>query len=1231
MFAEGVAAVQSEPEARLHPPPARKARASAPASGRLKPIVTVAPVPPGRERQSQASEPPAIPMNDPSTDRNLLFGVLAVQNAFVTRERLAAAMSAWALDKSRPLSRILVEQGALSDSEGTLLDDLVARHLARHHDDLQQSLTAIKPSGVADPLAPVREAVRLVADADVQATLEGTLCRSPGDASAPPANSTPASGRAPTAPRFCILRPHARGGLGQVFVAVDEELHREVALKEIQREHADDPESRARFLLEAEVTGRLEHPGIVPVYGLGTYVDGRPFYAMRFIKGDSLKEALARFHNAEGPGRDPGARQLELRQLLGRFVDVCNAVAYAHSRGVLHRDLKPANVMLGPYGETLVVDWGLAKVLGEAEVGGGHPEGNFAPATASGSASTQMGRSMGTPAYMSPEQAAGQLDRLGPASDVYSLGATLYSLLTGRAPWEDEEVDSVLRKLQRGDFPPPRQVNGQVPPALEAVCLKAMALKPQERYATPRLLAEDIERWLAEEPVSAYREPLSARLGRWVRRHRALVTSGVVVLATAAVALAVSTLLIGDALRSEEQARKERALAQVEALLTANPRAVPHLLEGLKGTRADVLPRLRALWEQERGPKGRGRRIRVGLALLALDGGEVNESPTDWILQADDPQEVLLLRDALRPRRAVLAPALWKAVDAAKAGSQRRFRALVALAEFDPGNARWRQSGKEVVKQFLSANSLYLDLWTEALRPVRGELLAPLGAVFRGEALPGKGQLAAEILAKYAADRPEVLARLVLDADPSQWAEVFPPLRLHADRATLVLHKELAKPMPPQGQTAAQDLLARRQAQAAVALAQLGQAEAAWPLLKHSPDPSRRTYLTLALGRLKSDVGPLLLRVEQGGKVEVSERRALILALGEFTAEQLPAARREKLVAMLLQWYREDPDAGIHSAIDWLLRHGKQGDAARKLDWGQGEALRQIDAELAGKEAGARRWYVTGKEGHTFAVLRAPGVFLMGSPLHEPDRSEIETPHSRKIPRSFAVATKAVTVGQFRRFLEATPAFKRLHNYTKKYAPQEACPQTAVTWYEAAAYCNWLSQQEGIPEEEWCYPKDPAEIKEGMVLAKGYLGKAGYRLPTEAEWEYACRAGAVTSRYYGTAKALLGEYAWYQKNSGERTRPVGQLRPNDLGLFDALGNVWQWCQDRYLFYPVAAGRRGNEDQEDTSYKVDERSSRVLRGGSFKGIAPDVRCANRLNNRPAYRNNNVGLRPARTYR
>jgi serine/threonine-protein kinase len=458
-------------------------------------------------------------MSQAHADRNLLFGILALQMDFVTRDQLVAAMNAWVLDKAKPLGQILLDQGILRDDTHALLEALVRKHLELHGNDAERSLAALSSLG------SVREQLSQVADAEVEASLAHvSRDREGGDdpySTRPPSVGTPTS----SGLRFRILRPHREGGLGQVYVARDEELRREVALKEIKGERADDAESRARFLLEAEVTGGLEHPGIVPVYGLGTYADGRPFYAMRFIRGDSLHDAIKQFHGPNAKRAAAGERSVAMRKLLGRFLDVCNAMEYAHSRGVLHRDLKPGNIMLGPYGETLVVDWGLAKPLGTADPAGRSPEGALRPAAASDVTPTQAGRAVGTLEYMAPEQAAGRLDQLGPASDVYSLGAILYRLLTGRAPFGGADAGEVLRQVERGDFPRPREIEPGAPAALEAVCLKAMALKPEDRYASPRALADDIEHYLADEPVTAYRAPLSERVGRWNRRHKTLVGS----------------------------------------------------------------------------------------------------------------------------------------------------------------------------------------------------------------------------------------------------------------------------------------------------------------------------------------------------------------------------------------------------------------------------------------------------------------------------------------------------------------------------------------------------------------------------------------------------------------------------------------------------------------------------------------------------------------------------------
>jgi serine/threonine-protein kinase len=409
--------------------------------------------------------------------------------------------------------------------------------LLRHHNDPERSLAALSSIG------PVRDELARVRDPDLQASLH-FIASGQRDC-----ENTISYLGSPTVPggRFRVLRPHAQGGLGVVSVAMDEELHREVALKEIQERYASESEPRARFLLEAEITGSLEHPGIVPVYGLGHHPDGRPFYAMRFVRGESLKDAISRFHgDADASGAMTGAAKagaeslahsVPFRRLLSRFLDVCNAIAYAHSRGVLHRDLKPGNILLGPFGETLVVDWGLAKVVGRSDdAPGPSGEATLRPPSASAVGETVAGSVIGTPAYMSPEQAEGRLESLGPATDVYGLGITLYVVLTGRAPFDGENVAEILAKVRRGEFPRPSLVAPSVPKALEAVCLKAMVREQSDRYSNPRALAEDIEHWLADEPVAAYREPLPDRFGRWVRKHQTLVTSAAAVLFMAACA-----------------------------------------------------------------------------------------------------------------------------------------------------------------------------------------------------------------------------------------------------------------------------------------------------------------------------------------------------------------------------------------------------------------------------------------------------------------------------------------------------------------------------------------------------------------------------------------------------------------------------------------------------------------------------------------------------------------------
>jgi serine/threonine-protein kinase len=525
---------------------------------------------------------------NPAADRNLLFGILALQMDFIDRDALIQAMNAWVLEKSRPLGLILRDQGHLASQRLDLLNALVQEHLAAHHGDPQQSLAAL-----AVP-ASIHQDLRSLADHDLQGSLNGTPSSHDTDPGATGPYLTGPQVGSNFGLRYRVLRPHAKGGLGEVFVAEDQELHREVALKEIRPHHSHDPQSRKRFLMEAEITGALEHPGIVPVYGLGQYEDGRPYYAMRFIKGDTLKEAIRRFHTADTAGRDPGERALALRKMLGQFVTACNAVAYAHSRGVLNRDIKDDNIMLGKFGETLVIDWGLAKVASRPERDTS-AEDTLRPSGED--LATQMGSALGTPAYMSPEAAAGRLDLLGRASDIYSLGATLYKLLTGRSPIQGSGHGEVLRKASRGEWLPPRQVKKDVPAALDAICRKAMALKPEARYETALALAADVEHWLADEPVAVYREPVSARLRRWSRRHRAVVSAAMALLLTAVVGLALGLVVVNqerqrtEVARSNEARRRQQARQALDAMSST-------LIDEWLGKQKELLPEHRVFLEQ---------------------------------------------------------------------------------------------------------------------------------------------------------------------------------------------------------------------------------------------------------------------------------------------------------------------------------------------------------------------------------------------------------------------------------------------------------------------------------------------------------------------------------------------------------------------------------------------------------------------------------------------------------
>ena len=398
-------------------------------------------------------------MSASSADRNLLFGVLALQADFLDCRQFAEACSAWAGRKQTPLADLLIERGWLTAEDKGLVERLLDQKLQKHagmsrpasppswttRSGRYSARSTTRPSGSPWPRLPA-----------ANYSLLGTVA---------PASDVPG--------RYSLTRLHGKGGIGQVWLARDHDLGREVALKELRPDRGGNPAVTARFLEEAKITGQLEHPGIVPIYELARRAtDQQPYYAMRFVQGRTLAEAINAYH---GKRQADEVGPLDLRALLGAFVAVCNAVAYAHSRGVLHRDLKGQNVVLGDFGEVMVLDWGLAKLLGaKTEPAGPLPVSLEKEATRD---QTRQGQVLGTPAYMPPEQAEGRHDRVDRWSDVYSLGAILYEILTGEPPFDGADTLEVLKKVAHEPPVPPRQKVLSTPLALQAVCLKALAKK----------------------------------------------------------------------------------------------------------------------------------------------------------------------------------------------------------------------------------------------------------------------------------------------------------------------------------------------------------------------------------------------------------------------------------------------------------------------------------------------------------------------------------------------------------------------------------------------------------------------------------------------------------------------------------------------------------------------------------------------------------------------------------
>ncbi|MGO8747052.1 MAG: protein kinase domain-containing protein [Thermoguttaceae bacterium] len=539
-----------------------------------------------------------------------------------------------------------------------------------------------------------------------------------------------------------------------------------------------------------------------------------------------------------------------------------------------------------------------------------------------------------------------------------------------------------------------------------------------------------------------------------------------------------------------------RARALVQNLITAETSDVSRIIHELSGYYRWAAKDLRETVESSDDPKAQ---LHASLALLPVDAGQVDYL-YERLLKAA-PSQVPVIVALLADHKAELVEHLWSVLEDANGDSDERLRAASALAAYTPDDSRWKKVGSTVAAKLVAENPLVLGTWIASLRPVSRFLLDGLADMIQDERIPDARKI--DVCDVYAAFSGE---------DPGRFQALTRRLQEFKDGDA------------PQ-----------RQANVAAALLRMNQYDQMREILQHRC-LTVRSYLIHLFRPLAID--PKILWRHLGQEREVSIRRALFLGLGEFDPEQLAPAEREAAIAQLVQWYRDDPDSGIHGAVEWLLRR-----------WKQEAQIAAVVKELAtGKVEGNRLWYVT-RQGHSMVVIHGPVEYAGGDKVG-----------TVRIPTSFAIAQKDVTAGQYL-------LFRKDHRNNNKAGADY--PVDLVTWYDAVAYCNWLSRQEGIPQDQWCYEFGSNSANVDAAGVKIHLGRRGYRLPSQVEWEYACRAGSATDWFFGCSEELLVRYAWYVVNSRTRTWPVGTLKPNDLGLFDVNGNVWQWCQDPVLVQPGA--------------------------------------------------------------
>ena len=1068
-----------------------------------------------------------------NAEHNLIFAGLGLQLGIIAKDKVIRAFTEWLFDKTRPLGEILVHQKAITPEQRKTLESAVTAHIQQEGGE-QKALASL------NHVKDLESDLDHLADNDLNQSLDGAVTQRKlmgmdvlfsqshdSESSSTNIKGTFSSPEGKQTDRFERQQFLDSGNLGEVFFAKDTELNRTVVAKYIRPEMSGNNLKQALFHLEGEVTGSLEHPSVVPVYGLGKDTKGRLYYAMRYIRGKKLSRVIAEYHRKEA-----GLKQEALTGLLQNFQAVCLAIEYAHSKGVLHCDIKTDNIMIGDYGEVFVVDWGLVVVCGDVKGSsdlnqtetldsGIIPQYKPSELASSGLHKQQGGSRRGvggTPAYMAPEQFTATISEnislVTPKADIYALGSTLYHILTGKAPHLPkagikESPDAFYFRITTGMIPTPREKDASIPKLLEQIVLKAMEVEPGDRYASARELAEDIKRYVSDEPVHAYQESGLEKSRRWIRKNRSLFGAAMVMLLLVAMG-AIGFGFVTSQFNKELIIERDRANSN-EKLAKYNEELAQQKLADIKKAQ-----------EEAEAYKLKVIKIVNDMEMVLIQPGKfIMGSPASEKerFENETQHEVTITKPYYLGKYEVTQEA-WEVIsgDNPSIGAKG--------AKLPVTNVSWNAC-KDFIKKLNAKMDGGYRLPTEAEWEYACRAGTSTAYSYGNEITPKDANYNESSIGEaveVGSYKPNAFGLYDMHGNVWEWCEDWYGSLQNGNA------------MDPKGAATGDNRCIRGGSFLSIGSKARSsfRNDADVPVNRSKSSGFRLARTMNAEGLSEPDIKEFLLKVkkeqeaitekEQEAKTKKEEEAKI-----KKEEEEAKVKEAQKKAAMILQKEVED-----------------------KIDLGKG-----INLEM---------------------VLIPAGKFMMGSPVSEKGHRKDETQHEVTLTKPFYMGKYEVTQEQWETIMGDNPSKIK----------SEKLPVTNVSWLDCQEFIKKLNAETN----------------------------GEYRLPTEAEWEYACRAGTSTAFSYGDSITKSDANIY-----GATVKDVGWYKPNAFGLYDMHGNVWEWCEDWYGVYPAGSviDPKGSAMGED----------RVLRGGSFYDFTSNVYSSLRNYIRPTDKSfKTVGFRLAR---